>query len=61
MMLDLTDDETRALVQLLRHPIDFDPVAYRNSGQQTIPTAKIIADVQKSFRLWSASFLKKGA
>jgi hypothetical protein len=23
--------------------------AHRNSGQQTIPTAKIIADVQKSF------------
>jgi hypothetical protein len=30
--------------------------AYRNSGQQTIPTAKIIADVQKSFFFIVASF-----
>jgi hypothetical protein len=28
MTFDLTDDETRALVQLLRRTIDFDPYPY---------------------------------
>lgn len=44
MTLDLTDAETGALVHLLRRTS-----AYRNSGQPTIPAAKIIANVQKSF------------
>ena len=34
--------------------------AHRNSGQQTIPAAKIIADVQKSFFFIVGQFSKKG-
>jgi hypothetical protein len=43
MTLDLTDDEARALAKHLRRL-----GAYRSSGQQTIPTAKIIVKVQNS-------------
>ena len=60
MTLDLADDEARALVPLLRRAIDCRPGAYRNSGQQTIPAAKIIANAQKNFFFIVGQFSKKG-
>ncbi len=51
MTLDLTDGGPRARPASRGERSDFDRAAYRNSGQQTIPAAKIIVKVQKSFFL----------